>query len=68
MSEKEAKLTAQFDADLAQLEGRLVAEHPGVQAVMDVYASAQAGMQQVDSYIRILNPRPTVLTSNGSAS
>lgn len=68
MSEKETKLTAQFDADLVHLEARLVAEHPGVQAVMDVYARAQAGMEQFDSYVQILNPRPTVLTSNGSAS
>jgi hypothetical protein len=67
MSEKEVKLTAQFDADLVQLEARLAAEHPGVQAVMDVYTRAQASMQHVDSYVRILNPRPTVLTSNGSA-
>lgn len=68
MSEKETKLTVQFDADWVQLEARLVAEHPGVQAVMDVYARAQAGMEQFDSYVQILNPRPTVLTSNGSAS
>jgi len=68
MDEKERKVIAQFESDVAQLEARLVAEHPGVQAVMETYARAQAGLQQVDSYVRILNPRPTVITSNGSAS
>ena len=68
MSEKERKLTAQFDAEVIEIEARLVAEHPGVQAVMETYARAQAGLQQFDSYVRILNPRPTVLTSNGSSS
>lgn len=68
MSEKERKLVAKVDAEIAHIEARLVAEHPGVQAVMETYARAQAGLQQFDSYVRILNPRPTVTTSNGSAS
>lgn len=68
MSEKERTLAAHIIDDVAQLEARLKAEHPGVQAVMDTYARAQAALQQFDSYVRILHPQPTVTTSNGSAS
>jgi hypothetical protein len=68
MGGKKDSLTAEFVADLAQLEARMTQEHPGVQAVVEAYARAQEGLQQLDTYVRIVNPRPTVITSNGSAT
>ncbi|MCL4396624.1 MAG: hypothetical protein M1482_17770 [Chloroflexi bacterium] len=67
MTHSQEKAAARFETEVRQLEERLAVQNPGVQAVMETYAQAQASLQQVDAYVRMLNPRPTILTSNGSA-
>jgi hypothetical protein len=68
VTQSQDKIAARFETDMRQLEERVAATNPGVQAVMEIYARAQGSLQQVDAYARMLNPRPTILTSNGSGS
>lgn len=67
MSEHERIVASRYEAELKDLENRLADAGPGVLAVIETYARAQAGLDQVDAYARAIDPRPPIVTSNGSA-
>jgi hypothetical protein len=61
------EMIARVGAEFEDLEQRLLAESPGVQAVMETYALAAAAIDRFETYVRALDARPDTRISNGSA-
>lgn len=60
-------LASATESEYQELDARLEAEHPGVQAVMEVYELTQVAGDEFDQFVRAVNVVPVTLTSNGSA-